>query len=307
MELYQGKSVCAKTAIGKVCLYRREKIQVVKRHVHDTEAEVTRFHSAQSAATDQLDCIWKKAIVKAGPDDAAVFIFHKLLLRDPDYEGIVLQTIREEQVNAEYAIAVARDQLMEQFGQMTDRYMRARAADISDISERLLTLLDADPDTEEDAAECTVAGDGITECAATKERATECAAAGERATPCAAAGEDNLNARSAAKRKTARRFGPDGMPIFPEPVILMADEMAPSEAVLLDQSKILAIVTCHGSADSHASILSRSMGIPSVTGIDIQDAWDGRMAIVDGDNGTVIIDPEPDYVKQANLKIQTGA
>ncbi|MCD7744711.1 MAG: phosphoenolpyruvate--protein phosphotransferase [Lachnospiraceae bacterium] len=241
MEQYQGKTIFNKIAIGKVFFYQKKETQVKRRHVEDAEAEIVRFNAAKETALAQLDQIYEKALKEVGADNAAVFEVHKMMMEDEDYLDSIYNMIRGELINAEYAVAATGDNFAEMFAQMDDAYMQARAADVRDISERLVAVL-------------------------------------------CGAGTD--------------------MHALGEPVILMADDLAPSETVQMDKSKILSFVTRHGSSNSHTAILARTMNIPAVIGIDIREEWAGRTAIVDGYTGTVIIDPDETTLEQMSAKMR---
>lgn len=243
MEQYQGKAIYDRIAIGRLFLYRKSTIAFSKRHIEEaeTEPEIKRMEAALDAALARLDQIYQRALDEVGADDAAIFAVHKILLLDKDYLNYIRNRIRQEKVNAEYAVAAAGEHFAELFAGMEDRYMRTRADDIRDISGQLIAAL---------------SGDGI------------------------------------------KMQEPD------EPVVLLANDLAPSETVLLDRSKILAIITRSGQTDSHASYLIRSMGIPAVGGIDFPDDWDGRTAVVDGGSGAVILDPDPDTLEAMTDRLQ---
>ncbi|MCD7765145.1 MAG: phosphoenolpyruvate--protein phosphotransferase [Lachnospiraceae bacterium] len=281
MEQYQGKTIFNKIAIGKVFFYQKKETQVKRRHIEDAEAEIVRFDAAQKTALAQLDQIYEKALQEVGADNAAVFAVHKMMMEDEDYLDSVYNMIRGELINAEYAVAATGDNFAKMFAQMDDAYMQARAADVRDISERLVAVLSgsgtiagtlAGSQTGSAARTETVAGTGIV---------TEINAAPD-----------------IGSRTGTDTLAPD------EPVILMADDLAPSETVQMDKSRILAFVTRRGSSNSHTAILTRSMNIPAVIGIDIREEWAGKTAIVDGYTGTVIIDPDAATLEQMSVKMR---
>ncbi|MCD7761963.1 MAG: phosphoenolpyruvate--protein phosphotransferase [Lachnospiraceae bacterium] len=280
MEQYQGKTIFNKIAIGKVFFYQKKETQVKRRHIEDAEAEIVRFDAAQKTALAQLDQIYEKALQEVGADNAAVFAVHKMMMEDEDYLDSIYNMIRRELINAEYAVAATGDNFAKMFAQMDDAYMQARAADVRDISERLVAVLSgsgtiagtlAGSQTGSAAGTETVAGTGIV---------TEINAAPD-----------------IGSRTGTDTLAPD------EPVILMADDLAPSETVQMDKSRILAFVTRRGSSNSHTAILARSMNIPAVIGIDIREEWAGKTAIVDGYTGTVIIDPDAATLEQMSAKM----
>ncbi len=231
MLTYRGKSVYRGIAIGKIRLYRKRPQTVKRTHVADCEKEVARFESAREAAAQQLRALFEKARGEVGSDHAAIFEIHQMMLSDEDYLESIVHMIRGQNVNAEYAVAVTCKNFSNVFSDMEDAYMQARAADVRDISERILQILTG-------SDEQTDTGD--------------------------------------------------------EPVILVAEDLVPSETVQLDKSKVLAFVTVKGSANSHTAILARTMNIPAVirAGIPLDAAIDGKMAVVDGDRGNIYIDPD---------------
>ena len=229
MERIKGKSVFAGIAIGKLAIYQKKEKSVRREKVDDTEAEVARFQNAKEVAKEQLGELYEKALKEVGETNAMVFEVHQMMLDDLDYVESVENIIRTQEVNAEYAVATTGDNFSQMFAAMDDEYMRGRAADLLDISDRVVNVLSGK------------------------------SSGGLSAT---------------------------------EPVILLADDLAPSETVQLDKSLVLSFVTRHGSTNSHTSILARTMNIPALIGIDFADDFEGRDAIVDGFSGELIIDPD---------------
>lgn len=241
MEQYTGKSIFKKIAIGRVYFYEKNEYQVKREKIEDPEQEIKRLEAAKIVAISQLDRIYQKAVKEVGEDNAAVFEVHKMMLDDEDYLDAITNTIQDEKVCAEYAVATTGDNFAAMFAAMDDEYMKARAADIKDISERLVAVL---------------------------------------------LGRDT------------------DMGALDEPVILVADDLAPSETVQMDKSKLLAFVTEHGSSNSHTAILARTMNIPALIGIPINREWRGRMAVVDGYTGTVTIDPDEKYLEAMRAQME---
>ena len=224
MNVYQGKSVFGGIAIGHLCVYKKGEQQVTRQKIADVEAEVKRFQDAKEAAQAQLGELYDKAVREVGEANAAIFEMHQMLLEDEDYQDSVENIIRTQQVNAEYATAITSDHFSSMFAEMDDDYMKERAADIRDISERVIA---------------------------------------------------NLNGENKSKVVTD------------EPVIILADDLAPSETVQLEKDKVLSFVTVHGSVNSHTAILARTMGIPALvsTEMELTDDLDGKLAVVDGNHG----------------------
>ena len=231
MVVCQGKSVLKGLAIGKIYLYEKQEYVLEQKQVADAEAEVARFEAAKETAIGQLDDLYEKALAEAGEEQAMIFDVHKMMLDDGDYLDAITGLIRSEKVNAEYAVHTTGEQFAAVFASMDDEYMKARSADVKDISGRVIRIL---------------AGIG------------------------------------------------DGSIASEEPVILLADDLTPSETVSLDKSKILAFVTRNGSANSHTAILARSMNIPALvqTDVELLKEYHGIDAVVDGLDGKLYLDPE---------------
>ena len=240
----KGKGVCGGVTLGTLAVLRRNTAAVKRCKVQNAEAEVARFQTARQDAIDKLAELYEKAVADVGKDNAAIFEIHQMMLEDDDYNESVENIIRMQQVNAEYAVASTGDNFAQMFSAMDDDYMRARSADVKDISERVLSVL------------------------------------GGRATGIAASGE---------------------------PVIIVADDLAPSETVQLNKDLVLSFVTVHGSVNSHTAILARTMSIPALIGtaIPLTDDIDGKVGIVDGKNGCIYVDPDEDTLgRMQQLKLE---
>ena len=243
MQIYKGKSVFGGIAIGKISVYKKDE-QLVKRvKIEDADAEMERYTDARNIAAAQLQKLYDKALKEVGEANAAIFEVHQMMLEDEDYNESVENIIHSQMVNAEYAVASTADNFAQMFEAMDDDYMRGRAADVRDISERVITVLAGG------------AGSGLDS---------------------------------------------------DEPVIIAADDLAPSETVQLDKDKVLSFVTAHGSENSHTAILARTMGIPALigTGIDLDETVDGKLGIVDGTNGVVYVAPDAELLEEMKKKQQ---
>ncbi len=231
MERYSGKSVLKGIAVGRVCFYRKQEYVPRKETVPDTGAEVQRFYVARQKAMQSLEQLYEQALASVGEEHALIFDIHRMMLEDEDYLDSVATMILAEGMNAEYAVTATGENFAAVFAGMDDEYMKARAADVKDVSSRVVRLL-------------------------------------------AGIGEDGIQVE--------------------EPVILVAEDLTPSETVKLDKSKILAFVTVKGSTISHTAILARSMNIPALVNTDMtpDESMNGRMAVVDGFTGEFLIDPE---------------
>ena len=242
-QIYKGKSVFGGIAIGKISVYKKDE-QLVKRvKIEDADVEMERYTTARNIAAAQLQKLYDKALKEVGEANAAIFEVHQMMLEDEDYNESVENIIHSQMVNAEYAVASTADNFAQMFEAMDDDYMRGRAADVRDISERVITVLAGG------------AGSGLDS---------------------------------------------------DEPVIIAADDLAPSETVQLDKDKVLSFVTAHGSENSHTAILARTMGIPALigTGIDLDETVDGKLGIVDGTNGVVYVDPDAELLEEMKNKQQ---
>ena len=236
----EGKSVFSGIAIGK-CKIFGKKDQVVKRSkVTDTDLEIKRFTQAKEQAKSQLAALYEKALKEVGEANAAIFEVHQMMLDDLDYVESITNMISSQGINAEYAVATTGDNFAEMFAAMDDDYMRERAADVKDISNRVIHILQG---------------------------------------------------------------GSEQAGLGDQPVIVLTDDLAPSETVQLDKSKVLSFVTRHGSTNSHTAILARTMNIPALIGVDYPEDAEGHMAVVDGRNGVFLLDPtEEELTKYEALR-----
>ena len=226
-----GKSVFGGVSIGKLSFYKRNQKVIKRSHVDDIEAECTRFQEAKTDAVEQLKGLYDKALEDVGEANAMIFEIHQMMLEDLDYIESIENIIRTQEVNAEFAVATTADNFAQMFASMDDAYMQGRAADVKDVSERVLDIL------------CGVG---------------------------------------------------ESMAQTDEPCIIAADDLAPSETVQLDKSKVLGFATMYGSSNSHTAILARTMNIPAVIGLgeELLAQYDGRMAVIDGFTGILYIDPD---------------
>ena len=248
MILMQGKGVSAGVEKGTLYFYQRTDTAVTKTAA-DAETEKQRLADAQKKSIEQLEVLAEKARAEAGDESAILFETHSMFVEDEDYVDNILSVLEAEQCNIEYAVQEAGKQFSAMFANMDDAYMQARAADVLDVTRRILNNLM-----------------GIV-----------------------AGGIDSE-----------------------EPVILAADDLAPSETVQLDKSKILAFATQGGSGNSHTAILARTMGIPAICGLgdSLKAEYAGRVAYIDGEVGRLVIEPDEltektfqdKYAKQAEIR-----
>lgn len=244
MQVYSGKSVFRGIAIGKISVYRKNEQQVKRVRTEDTKGELARYEAAKAAAVEQLQELYQKALKEVGEANAAIFEIHQMMLDDGDYNESVENIIETQKVNAEYAVAVTGDNFAQMFRAMDDDYMRERAADVKDISERVLSILNG---------------------------------------------------------------GQKGKVVTDEPVIIVADDLAPSETVQLEKDMVLSFVTAHGSVNSHTAILARTMAIPALIGTEelpLDDTVDGKLAVVDGLNGKIYVEPDAQTLEEMKKRRQ---
>ena len=234
-----GKSIFKGIAIGKILFYQKGEQPVKRVKIEDTAEQIKRYEDARAKAAEQLQGLYEKALKEVGEANAAVFEVHQMMLEDDDYIDSVVNIIETQQVNAEFAVATTGDNFAKMFAEMEDDYFKARAADVKDISERMVNILSGNE---------------------------------------------------------------SGGAIGDEPVIVVAEDLAPSETVQMDKEKLLAFVTRLGSANSHTAILARTMNIPALIEVDIKEEWNGKMAVVDGYTGTFYIDPDEETLKKMQEK-----
>ncbi|MCD8089268.1 MAG: phosphoenolpyruvate--protein phosphotransferase [Clostridiales bacterium] len=228
MEKFSGKSIFKGIAIGKISFVSKDKQQVRRTKISDTAAEMKRYEDAKALAVEELNGLYEKAVKEVGEDSAEIFNVHAMMLEDDDFNDGVKDKIENQLVNAEYAVARTGDDFYEMFDNMEDEYFKARAADMKDIAERVISKLSG------------------------------------------ASGGINLT----------------------EPSIIVSEDLAPSETIQLDKEKLLAFVTELGSSNSHTAILARTMNLPALIGVKIDKEWNGKIAVVDGYSGSLVIEPD---------------
>lgn len=239
MQVYQGKSVFGGIAIGKIRVYKKGEQQVKRVRITDADAEMSRYEAAKAEAVRQLQALYDKAVKEVGEANAAIFEIHQMMLEDEDYLEAVKGIIETQLASAEHAVSTTGENFAAAFAAMDDTYMQARAADVKDISNRVVNILSG----QEDGG-----------------------------------------------------FSDD------TPAILVADDLTPSETVQLDKSKLLGFITRHGSVNSHTAILARTMNIPALIGVDFDESWDGKPAVLDGYNHCVYIDPAAELLSTMEQK-----
>lgn len=230
MKIIQGQGVSKGIEQGTIYFYHRAAAQVEMRTGADEQEERSRLERAKERTAQQLSDMAEKAREEAGDEAAVLFETHAMFLEDEDYMG-AMDELLSQGFNAEYAVDQAGQEFAAMLASMEDPYMQARAADIKDVTGRILNNLM-----------------GVVE-----------------------GGIDSQ-----------------------VPVILAADDLAPSETIQLDKSKILAIATQKGSGNSHTAILARTMGIPAVCGLgeDFNEGFHGKQAYIVGETGQLILEPD---------------
>lgn len=239
MKIFCGKAIFRGIAIGKILFNSKDKQQVRRTKIDNIEDEISRFEKAKKEASIELNELYKKALKEVGENNAAIFEVHSMMLEDDDFNDAVIEKIKNQLVNAEYAVARTGDDLADMFANMEDEYFKARATDMKDISERVISKL----------------------------------------------------------------IGGDSSLQLKEPSIIVAEDLAPSETIQMDKNKLLAFVTELGSSNSHTAILARTMNLPALIGVKIENEWNGKFAIVDGYDGKFIIEPDKETLEKY-IKIQ---
>ncbi|MBQ9760741.1 MAG: phosphoenolpyruvate--protein phosphotransferase [Clostridia bacterium] len=243
MLKFYGKGVYGAYAIGRASVFRRSTAMVYRTRITDTEAEIRRLELAKSRAIRELDAIYEKAKSEIGDANAQIFEIHKMMIEDDDYNESILNIIKTQSVNAEFAVASTGENFSRLFAAMDDSYMQARAADVKDISNRIVS--------------CFVEG-------------------------------------------TVHNNTDDTQ------IILCADDLAPSETVSIDKSRVVAFVTEQGSQNSHTAILARNMNIPAVIGIGagfLAQIKDGDLLTVDGYSGEIVVDPDDETLRAVQSRL----
>jgi len=234
MKKLTGKKVFNGVAIGKIYFYAKKENIVTRTKITDTDAEWQRYLDAREEAISQLTALYEKTKKIASEEEAEIFNVHIMMLED-EFSDSIENMIKTQNVNAEYATAQTGDNFADMFANMDDDYFKARAADVKDIAERVISILLGNQ-----------------------------------------SGETN----------------------FDEPVIVVAEDLSPSETVQMDKDKILAFVTKLGSENSHTAILARTMGIPALVGAaDVSEDVNGKEAIVDGTEGLMIVEPDKETLE----------
>ena len=243
MKVLSGKSLNAFTVSGQAFKFERKITTVSCIHTPSAEDESGRFAAAQQTALEQLHELRDTAVSKVGKQLAKIFDIHMVLTLDDDFSDAVRSIISTQHVNAEYAVSLTSYNFSKIFAAMDDDYMKARSADVKDISERVVRILSNHEEQGQD-------------------------------------------------KGTGQKH------------IIVADDLAPSETIQMDREAVLAFVTRQGSTNSHTAILARTMNIPALVLTPVDEGVDGKVAIVDGFSGTVIIEPDEETLAAYQKKQQ---
>ncbi len=236
MLKFTGKSIYGAIAIGKACVFKKEQSTIRRFHIEDITAEKEKFELAKLKAVNELKNIHEKALNEVGASGAQIFEIHMMMLEDEDYNESINNIIQEQKLNVEYAISITANNFASMLSAMDNSYMKARAVDIKDISDRLLSCI------------------------------------------------TNIKEKTNTLENNS---------------IICADDLTPSETVLLDKEKIIAFVTAHGASNSHTAILARNMNIPAIIGVGdtfLQNISNGDHMAVDGYTGEIFISPDKDTI-----------
>ena len=264
MKEVLGKTVSSGIAIGRILFFAKEKSVVTHKIITDCQAETDRFNEARECAKKQFDELTRKASAVVGDADARIFEAYEMILDDGMFVGGVADHINSEHVNAEYAVKLTGDELSLRFAQLDDEYFKARATDVKDIADRVISILCSE--------KCENSNKNFSD--------NDCICNSKNDGKCI-----DIN----------------------EPVIVMAEELTPADTINMNTEKMLSIVTKQGSSLSHTAILARTMNIPALTGVDTDASADGKLAIVDGNNGKLILEPTEETLKEYQLLLEQEA
>ncbi|BCJ98641.1 phosphoenolpyruvate--protein phosphotransferase [Anaerocolumna chitinilytica] len=231
MKSYYGKCVFSGIAMGPVCLIKQGNHAIKKYTVENIEDEMQRFLEAKAVAVEQLEILYQKAQREIGEEEALIFDAHQMMLNDLDFLEGISNMISQNKVNAEFAVSETGKNIAEIFSGMDDDYMKARATDILDVSQRVISIM------------------------------------------------------SGSQTQVLQ---------MTEPVIIIAEDLTPSETIQFDKQKVLAFVTKKGSANSHTAILARMMNVPYLIAGDIEllSELNNMQAIVDSEEGILLLEPD---------------
>ncbi len=234
MKRLTGKTISGGIATGKIVLLRRNEPSVTKVNVENITEEFRRFDAAKKQVSAKIGEVFNKALESVGESDAEIFNAHSMILEDEDYNESVINLIKTQKLNAEYAVKVTGESFQKLFASMEDEAVQLKAIDVKDVTDQLIAAL------------------------------------------------MNVNEDSGLKSTKG---------------IIMAAEITPSDLFKMDKEKVDGIVTGKGTVNSHIGILTRTLGIPTITLEDIRESYNGQVAILDAELGELILSPESDTLK----------
>jgi phosphotransferase system enzyme I (PtsI) len=239
----EGKGASKGVVIGQVRFISHTMEFLEKRQVDDIQSELARFESARALAAVQLGELAVSSSAKLGKESSLLFEIHAMMLEDLDYREAVITRIKGAKVCAEFAVSETAKEFAKDFSDMDDKYMQARAADVLDVSRRVIDIL---------------------------------------------IGKET------------------GQTVAGAPAILASQDFAPSETAQLERETTLALITVGGSVNSHTAIFARTMGIPAVIGLgdSLNESCDGKLCVVDGSSGLVILDPDEELVAKTKFELE---
>ncbi|SCG82484.1 phosphotransferase system, enzyme I, PtsI [Proteiniborus sp. DW1] len=237
-----GIGVSSGIGMGKTIIKKEPTIKLKKNHIDNPEREISILNDAREKGKEQIEALYQHAFNTIGKKEAGIFRAHKMILEDPDFFGQIESKIKEEMVNAEWAISEVANFFIEMFEAMEDEYMRERVADIRDVTGRLIKIVLGIEDTD----------------------------------------LSNLT----------------------EPVIIVAEDLTPSDTAQMDRKKVIGFITEVGGKTSHSAIMARTLEIPAVVGLEnaTELISNGDYVILDGDTGNVIINPEREVIEEYSRK-----
>lgn len=283
MRVYEGKRVSGGIAIGRIWVYRRQEQQAEPVKVSDVRGELLRFEAAKAEAARQLLSLYEKTLPKAGEAEAAIFMGQRMLAEDLEYNDFVKNIVCTRKVQAEYAVNAAAEYFSGKLEELDETYLRERAADVRDVSRRILAALGSGAAGEEAPGQTGILGGSFS----------------QAGIPGGSSGQTGILGGGVILARMGE-----------EPVILAAEELSPSETAQLDRNRILALVTVHGSQYSHAAILAGTMAVPALVGtpLPLDHTVDGKLAVVDGDSGRIYVEPDAEFLAEMTaLKQKTLA
>ena len=241
MIVLKGVRVFRDIAFGTLSVSTKNRLSVNKHTVSDVSEELKRYFDAREKAVKEVRILYEKALKDFGAAEAEIFAVHEMMIKDTDYENTISEIIKSEKLNAEYAVWQASHKFSQIFSDMEDSYMKQRASDVRDISERMINSL----------------------------------------------------------KGTEENIKTDG-----NPVILVAEDLTPSEISSLDRGSVKGIILSKGSDCSHAAIISKVLKIPMIVNLsdELSLEYDGKKVIIDSFSGDVYIEPDEKTEKLMSTK-----